>query len=646
MTTVVVLSGDASQFIRELQKAEHAEKGVEQAFHDVTKAAAETTESVERIGKAGRKGQTEIDLLLKELRRTGPEGGRAARAMEKSFQDAGTHGRRSVQQIIDKIGEIDPAAKSAFDAFELEARQAAEELERQFQESTQIVDAKLVKLHTPMDALKEKVRSVFGPDGLQSVSSYGVAIGTVTAALAAAAKGFEILKENQDAAINSLQAQEPAEKRLAQIATSAKDLDAMLKQADQIAVDAGLGREQARNLVFSARSEGFAGDINQIARFGRVVDVESQGTLAGSLGRLFAGEGLTTEQRLSGVLAAAETSAFDFETVGRSVKKSAAPASQAGADLAETLAANATLANLIGETAGDRLKAFSSKVAQDPTLAGGGIIAAVKQLQGMNDEQRRKFLGESIELNEAYTLLSNNMAEVEKITTTVRNDLQNSKTGQGVLGTRTRIVEGSERFQTRERLRRSEIQKEIAEENRFAQSGAGQRITENAVDAAYANSGVSTTAQGIFELSPSQIPLVGSMLPEVTLRDAVTYGSQAVGISPEVSAAGLASAAAMVPGSDYNMGMYGRFMGAVSPDFRIQQAMLAAQRAGSSAIPSSPQSNSNADLVGAIKEQTEVMKQQLEASKTTAENTAPQRRPPNYGSALNSGAAAAGRDSL
>jgi len=614
-TVIVDLSGDESRLARAYDIAEKKDKSLRDSLAATGKVGQSANEQVIRsLDQTGDKGTKAMNLVLKELRKLGPEGKEAARAVEGRLREAGTHGRKSMDWIVSKLGEIDPAAA--------EAAQGAIE---QFTQMSEVVEAKLIKAATPFDMLKKKASDMFGPGGIESIKGYAVAIGGVTAALQLAGAGFELLKEKQAAALGSLQSQESSEKRLAQIATSADDLDAMIAQADKISLQTGMDRERSRGLIFSARSEGFSEDVGQIARFGQVVDVESQGSLAGSLGRLFKGEGLSVEQRLSGVLAAAEQSAFDFETVGRSVKKSAAPASASGADLAETLAANATLANLIGESAGDRLKAFTSKAALSPDLQGQGIIGSVEALQQMPEEDRKKFLGESIELNEAYKLLSDNLPEVAKITAAVRKDLESSASGEGVLAKRTEIVEGSDRFQDRMNVARSEIAKQIAEESRFASGGASIKEAENLVDANLANAGISVTGQAALQsLSTGDIPLIGGFLPDVSTQDAAVYGGSMLGVDPTVTAGALAMTASANENSQLPWYM----------------KMLPGTSGVSSALTANQVAN-DSRLADELKEQTGIMRQQLEMEQQRQQRpTAP---PVNYGAGLQPAANEASR---
>jgi hypothetical protein len=254
---------------------------------------------------------------------------------------------------------------------------------------------------------------------------------------------------------------------LAQIATSASDLDAMLAQADQLSERFGMSREQSRGLIFSARSEGFTGDVDTVARASRVIDTEAQAKLVGVLSRQF-GDATNTAQNLSAVLAAAGGSAFNFETVGANVIKSASAARASGADLPETLAANAQLANLIGDTAGDRVRAFASLASLNPLLQGRGIMGSAEALQAMPEAQRGKILGSGMEVNEAYRLLLENSKAIKDSAESIRADIAATGEGGGALAGALATVEGSSRFMSREAVARAQQSQQIAAEGRFS----------------------------------------------------------------------------------------------------------------------------------------------------------------------------------
>ena len=441
MTSVVVtLSGDEAQLLRAFNRINQAQDKTDREFDrmaDGSKAAAgEISSDMNKVGVNTTKA---FNQSIRELRKMGPEGRAAANALEAHLRATGQAGRRDMESIVKALGELDDEAA-------IVAANAANDLKKVGKAGNQ----------------------AFGPGAIEKVKAFATAWISVSAAVGMVRTAMAAVGEEQKAALSSLQSQALPERRLAQIAADPGDLDAMINKSDELAKRYGIARDAARELVFSAKSEGFYEDIDFVARASRVVDTASSSKLAGSLGRLFAGEGLNIEQRLSAVLAAAGTSAFDFETVGANVQKSASTTMAAGADMAETLAANATLANMIGDTAGDRIKAFASMASMKPELAGKGLIGSVEAITAMDEETRKKTLGGSMEVNEAYRLMRDAMTDLKTMTAAVRSDLQATGQGGGSLLGKIGIAEGSDRFRQRESVARATIRKEIADERALA----------------------------------------------------------------------------------------------------------------------------------------------------------------------------------
>ncbi len=455
-STIVTLSADEASLLRAFQKIQAAQDKTDQGFKknkdQAQEAARKIAEDMEAAGDATTRA---FNDGLKELRKMGPEGRAAAAEVEKHLRETGKAGRKSFQDVVAELGKLD-------------------------EEAAKVANNAMVSFEKTAEATDK----AFGSSAIEDVKQYATQLLSVGAAIGMISTAFQKVREEQTKSLESLMGQADPEKRLAQIATSGADLDAMINKADELATKYGIGRDQARGLIFSARSEGFEPDVEMIARASQVVDVTSQASLAGVLGRQFGGEGGSTEQRLSAVLAAAEKSAFNFETVGKNVIKSASATRAAGSDMAETLATNATMANLIGDTAGDRVKAFAALASLNPMLQGKGVMGAVATLEQMPEDARAKVLGQGQEVNEAYRLLLENRDAIQQMATAVRADISASGAGGGALAGKIAIVEGSDRFQARRGVSSAAINREIiteqaysGEEARFA-AGVDQMQTD------------------------------------------------------------------------------------------------------------------------------------------------------------------------
>ena len=497
--TTVTLTGDEASLLRAFQKIQAAQEKTDEGFKKTKDSAQDSSRQIAMdMEAAGNATTMAFNGSLKELRKMGPEGRAAAAEVEKHLRATGQAGRKSFEEVLAELGKLDD-----------EAANVAANAKKSFDDAAQ------------------STSKVFGADAIDQVKQFAVQWLSVGAAIGLITSALQTMRQEQTAALDSLMGQADPERRLAQVATSGEDLDAMIAKADELATKYGIGRDQARGLVFSARSEGFEPDIETIARASQVVDVTSQASLAGVLGRQFGGEGGSTEQRLSAVLAAAEQSAFNFETVGKNVIKSASATRAAGSDMAETLATNATMANLIGDSAGDRVKAFAAMVSLDPLLAGKGVMGAVEAISQMDEGARRDTLGEGMEVNEAYRLLLENKDSIQEMTATVRGDVAATGAGGGVLAEKIAIVEGSDRFQARLDVASSAAAREIAAESAFSADEAAYQAGQDDQRASQTAEGGSQLFGVLGEMAGSGARLAGAG-PDEALGVSSLIGRQTI----------------------------------------------------------------------------------------------------------------------
>lgn len=481
-TTIVTLTGDEASLLRAFQKIQAAQEKTDQGFKKTKDTANDAASQIGRDMESAGKSTTEaFNASIRELRKMGPEGRAAAAEVEKHLRETGQAGRVSFAGVVGELAKLDE-----------EAAKVANNAKKSFEDAGQA---------------KSKV---FGADAIAEVKSFATQWLAVGSAIGLITSGLQTMRAEQTAALDSLMTQADPERRLAQVATSAADLDAMIAKADELSQTYGISRDQARGLMFSARSEGFEGDIDMIARASQVVDVTSQASLAGVLGRQFGGEGGSTDQRLSAVLAAAEKSAFNFETVGANVIKSASATRAAGSDMSETLATNAVMANLIGDTAGDRVKAFAALASLNPMLQGKGVMGAVGAIEQMPDDLRAKVLGQGQEVNEAYRLLLENRDSITEMTSAIRQDVIATAEGGGVLAGKIAIVEDSERFQARRDVNRAAAAREIAAEQSFGQDEAAFQAGQDNVRAGLTAAGGSQLFGVLGEWAGSGARLLGA----------------------------------------------------------------------------------------------------------------------------------------
>jgi len=246
---------------------------------------------------------------------------------------------------------------------------------------------------------------------------------------------MSFVKEETDKAMTSFDRLSEVRTRLNQVAESAADLQKFERRADTLAAATGVDRATIRSVLFSARSEGFEGQVvDEIVANARIVAPEAAAGVAGQVPALFKGK-IGADEAINATLAAAKRSRLSFEQIARGLPGAAEGAALAGSKPEETFGLLAVLASRFksGETAADRIKAIGTRVALDEELAGGGIVAAVEKLAAGSEERRREFLGTSQELNTAYAVILDELAAIAESQRTAAEAIRTAGTSRSVM---------------------------------------------------------------------------------------------------------------------------------------------------------------------------------------------------------------------
>ncbi|MEO1529945.1 MAG: hypothetical protein AAFX06_31405 [Planctomycetota bacterium] len=509
---------------------------------------------------AAQKGAASYNRIIRELRKQGPVGRAQAQAIEQHLRETGQAGRRSVEQITAELSEMDEHAAAAASA-------AGAAIEKEMTEAANASGPRLKKLTAELSKLGPEGRKQAaeirrhlqrtGIDGTRSIGSIVDEIETIDNAAARVARNAgnsfdqagekgqqafganirgelasmaatwlsvnavvgtytRLLERARDAARESVETlldTTDGNQKLLQVAEDADDFEKLTDKADELASKYGIAREQARNLVFSARSEDFEDDLDFIARNAgnRVIDTQAQATVAGRAPALFQNEDLSGRETINATLVAAKQSNLDFEQIARVLPSVAASAAQTEATFDESVGALSVLAGQFksGEQGADRIAAlaarlnldtgedaeteqeflarlkkrdgakrrdgesvsqFESRLLEDAesagierrsgreSLADQGLVRAVRRLRDdFTEEQRRDFLGESKEVNEAFANFANRLEEIEARTDLVRQAREATGTDQSATAQRNAIAEQS--------LQISAVRNKIAAEN-------------------------------------------------------------------------------------------------------------------------------------------------------------------------------------
>ena len=304
--------------------------------------AAESARKIKQeLAEAAQSSESKLEAPLRKLRELGPVGKKVADEIESELRGVGRVGRESIGDIIDEIRKIDPAMADAASKAHKHLDNSAADSSLSFRE--------------------------FGRTAVAQITSMIGAYAGVQEAVDFLIQSNEKLRDTNRHVLDDLKSQAPGQTKLLQVATDEQDFKQLRANADRLAKTYGLGREAAKNLVFSGRSEGFEKDLDYIVAGQQVVNIESAARVAGQTKELFKGEDITSRQAINATLAGAELSRLSFGEISKALPQAAEGGAIAGAKADETIASLSVLASRFksADTAADRLKAFATKVGID-----------------------------------------------------------------------------------------------------------------------------------------------------------------------------------------------------------------------------------------------------------------------------------------
>lgn len=419
----------------------------------------EAATSAERIkselADAARFSEGKFEETLTTLRSMGPVGRQVAAELKTSLVNAGELAEQSIDDVVASLRRISPEAADA-----------------------------AASIHTRVQEQADKSKSSFKSFGESAIGQItqiaGAYIGVQEAIQFVIAANQKVIETNKEI-FEGLKTNQSADKRLLQVSDTSEQFDAYRKQADELATTYGIDREEARNLVFEASSGEFEGALDFIASNSQSIDVADQADVASKVPTLFRKEALTPEQAINANLQAARNTNLDFGDISSSFPVAASGTSATGGGAAETAAALATLAPKFGSgaTAADRIKALGTKLDldQDYGLADIGLTAGVEKIQSLPEEDRRKVLGDSSELNQAYNAYIDELEKIKESTQSVQAAIDSTGTAESPTAKRRAISDNNPEMKAIRDAAIAENQLAIAREDRRAVT-EGERQTD------------------------------------------------------------------------------------------------------------------------------------------------------------------------
>lgn len=322
-----------------------------------------------------------------------------------------------------------------------------------------------------VEKLGKKGEQSFGAKALTELDKFAqgfVNVGTVINVVSGA---VEKLKNDTASAVQSVQQLKAERKEMAQLAEGSADYAKMVQTSQRVASKYGLSQEESTKLTNAAKAGGFESTLDQVAlATATFAPADDLIPTAASLPTVF--EGLTTEQALN-LTAAGGTQAknMTFAGVAKELRGAAQGAGPAGSSAVETTALVTVLSDLFGQSTGDRIRAFGSKVAMDPELRGKGIMQSFEMMQ-KDPALRKGFLGDSQELHAVYNKLAAGAApQVRAMEGTLAESMRASGTPNSplMLGARSFLEDPMNRAAFNADV--AARQAEIAQMNKLAPEG-------------------------------------------------------------------------------------------------------------------------------------------------------------------------------
>jgi hypothetical protein len=332
-----------------------------------------------------------------------------------------------------------------------------------------------VDLKSPASSMGELSKSV-GITSLHVTSLIGN-LGGIQTAINLGTAAWELYRQAQQAALKSQEGLSSENRRLIQVAKDPTDLANMQKRSDLAAMRYGVGRDVSRDVLFSARSEGFEADFEKVIEASPVVDPKAAATVAGKVPALFQGQ-IKPIEAINLGLRSAQESNLNFEQLATSLPTAAEGGALVGASPEELFATQAVLASRFksADTSADRIKTFASTAGIDPRLAGKGIIGSYEAIKAMPQEERDDYLGKNQELNAVYKILGEEMGKIKDQRSKLEKERTDFAGGGGMLRSQLNLARGDQQSQNVIAVQRARIKEEIAKENNLAKSaGSDER---------------------------------------------------------------------------------------------------------------------------------------------------------------------------
>lgn len=413
--------------------------------------------------------------LAKEAKKGGDDAAKAAAAAAKELdrfaKTTKDINRTPLERYADEMRKLDQALKAG-------------------KIDQETFNRAVAKAKTEFEQAGRAGNTAFGPSATTSIRNYALGFGSLTAAVGVFRSVMEMSRAETDQAIQSVERLIETRGQLQQVAEGpgGADTQAMNDFADKLAMR-GIPRAEAQSLIFSARSEGFTGQEDLIARLiaanqFKAADIR---TLAGQVPTIFGGQ-VTPMQGIVGGAYGAKVSRLNMAEYAAMLPKGAQAGTILGGTPAESMALTAVLAGR-SERSMEYAATLAGQVAYGKSgkeFQGLGVVGAVEKLSQMPEAQRREILGTGKEANLIYEWTLHDMPRIKEVRAKAQAAMDNASSY--VADVESMVFDPTTTQGRLMRGRRADIQSgvqfEIGQEQRLAAGGyerraATKRMQEN-----------------------------------------------------------------------------------------------------------------------------------------------------------------------
>jgi hypothetical protein len=450
--SIVTLSADDTALLKSVQRQQAGQEKIDQGYKSNERSSKKAADqAIEDAKRVEREGKNAANALFREHKKMLDD-------LEREKRQAMLDGESLARQIALQETKVLLAQADA-----------------QIAALDKVAAAK-AKAHEDSEKARNQVNGLVS-DSLRGFAEMATGVGLVTAATMKLTEAFALVKKAKDDALQNQQGLSESNRRLVQVSNSPEDLANMQKRADDAAMATGVSRDVARQVLFSARSEGFESSFEGILASNEVLDPMAASTVAGKVPALFGGK-IGSMEAVSLGLRAAKDSNLNFEQMATSLPTAAEGGALVGASPEELFAVQGVLASRFksGDTAADRIKSFSSSAGIDERMSGKGIIGAFDTISAMSDEERTEYLGKNQELNAVFKILGEEMPKIKKQLSVLEKERADFAAGGGALREQIQIASADAGIQNVSNVRKAQVTEEVIKSEKLATKGGDDAV--------------------------------------------------------------------------------------------------------------------------------------------------------------------------